>query len=95
MESYKPKRGFARLGETNPDRQRAIASKAGKAAHASGKAHQYTQEEARLAGQKGGRTTSQNRAHMVAIGRRGGLNKSRFRTAHPHPKGDTDESHDS
>lgn len=36
------------------DRQRAIASKGGKAAHEKGTAHEWTSEEARLAGRKGG-----------------------------------------
>lgn len=49
----KPKkpRGFAAM-----DRARVseIASKGGKAAHAAGTAHQFTSEEARIAGRKGG-----------------------------------------
>lgn len=36
------------------DKQRSIASKGGKAAHEKGKAHEWTSEEARAAGQKGG-----------------------------------------
>jgi general stress protein YciG len=36
------------------DRQRQIASKGGKAAHEKGKAHEWSREEARAAGQKGG-----------------------------------------
>lgn len=35
-------------------KQREIASKGGKAAHAKGTAHEWTTEEARLAGRKGG-----------------------------------------
>jgi general stress protein YciG len=42
-------RGFAAM---DPQRQREIASLGGKAAHASGHAHQYTSEEARAAGKK-------------------------------------------
>jgi general stress protein YciG len=34
------------------ERQREIASQGGRAAHASGNAHQFTSEEARLAGSK-------------------------------------------
>lgn len=47
---YRP-RGFAAM-----DRARVseIASKGGKAAHAAGTAHQFTTEEARAAGRKGG-----------------------------------------
>lgn len=36
------------------DKQRAIASKGGRAAHESGAAHQWTSAEAREAGRKGG-----------------------------------------
>lgn len=45
-------RGFASMDR---DKQRAIASKGGRAAHRKGTAHQWTSEEARAAGQKGGR----------------------------------------
>lgn len=44
-------RGFASM---DPELQRAIASKGGKAAHQSGNAHRFTSEEAREAGRKGG-----------------------------------------
>jgi hypothetical protein len=40
-------RGFASM---DPDKQREIASEGGKAAHASGNAHEFTSEEARKAG---------------------------------------------
>jgi general stress protein YciG len=42
-------RGFAGMDR---ERQREIASQGGRAAHASGNAHQFTSEEARLAGSK-------------------------------------------
>jgi general stress protein YciG len=45
-------RGFASM---NPSKQRVIASKGGKAAHLKGTAHEWTREEAREAGRKGGR----------------------------------------
>jgi hypothetical protein len=38
----------------DPQKQREIASKGGKAAHQKGTAHQFTTEEARVAGRKGG-----------------------------------------
>jgi general stress protein YciG len=38
----------------NPAKQREIASKGGKAAHQKGTAHEWTSEEAREAGRKGG-----------------------------------------
>jgi general stress protein YciG len=44
-------RGFAVMSE---DKQREIASKGGKAAHASGRAHEWSSAEARDAGRKGG-----------------------------------------
>jgi len=56
----------------DPDKQRSIASKGGKAAHAKGTAHEFTSEEAREAGRRGGMVVSQNREHMAAIGREGG-----------------------
>ena len=45
------RRGFASM---DPERQRQIASRGGKAAHASGNAHQFNASEAREAGRKGG-----------------------------------------
>lgn len=62
-------RGFASMDK---EKARAIASKGGKTAHALKLAHEFTSEEARLAGQRGGRVTSSNRDHMAAIGRKGG-----------------------
>lgn len=63
------KRGFASM---DPSKQREIASKGGKAAHAKGTAHEFTSDEARVAGRKGGEAVSRDRAHMSAIGREGG-----------------------
>lgn len=62
-------RGFASMDE---DKQRAIAAKGGRAAHASGNAHEFSSAEARVAGRKGGEAISRNRQHMAAIGREGG-----------------------
>jgi len=56
----------------DPDKQKMIASKGGRAAHAKGTAHEFTPEEAREAGRKGGMVVSQNREHMATIGREGG-----------------------
>jgi general stress protein YciG len=47
-------RGFASM---DPERQREIASEGGKAAHESGNAHEFTSEEAREAGKKGGQAS--------------------------------------
>lgn len=63
----------------DPSRQRAIASKGGKAAHAKGTAHEWTSDEAREAGRKGGEVVSRDRAHMAAIGREGGEARGRSR----------------
>lgn len=62
-------RGFASMDAA---RQREIASKGGRAAHAKGTAHEWTPDEARVAGRKGGEAVSRDRAHMAAIGREGG-----------------------
>ena len=62
-------RGFAAMDE---EKQREIASKGGRAAHAKGTAHEFTPEEAREAGRKGGEAVSQDREHMAEIGREGG-----------------------
>jgi len=45
------RRGFAAMDR---DRVKAIASKGGRAAHAAGTAHQFSADEARVAGKKGG-----------------------------------------
>lgn len=71
------KRGFAAM---SPQKQREIASKGGRAAHQKGTAHEFTPEEARIAGRRGGSIVSRNRAHMAEIGRKGGLSPSRSRT---------------
>ena len=63
------KRGFASMDAA---KQREIASKGGRAAHAKGTAHEFTSDEARVAGRKGGEAVSRDRAHMAAIGREGG-----------------------
>jgi len=67
-------RGFASM---DPEVHKAICSKGGKAAHAQGKAHEFTPEEARAAGSKGGNAVAANSKYMREIGRRGGLAKGR------------------
>jgi uncharacterized protein len=64
------------------EKQREIARKGGKAAHQKGTAHEFTSEEARAAGRKGGERVSANRAHMAEIGRLGGK-RSATRRATP------------
>jgi general stress protein YciG len=59
----KLRRGFAAM-----DREvvsEIIARKGGKAAHSAGSAHQFTSDEARVAGRKGGLTTHARRREAV------------------------------
>lgn len=70
----KSKRGFASM---DPQRQREIASKGGRAAHEKGTAHEWSRDEARQAGHKGGVVVSRDREHMSAIGREGGEARGR------------------
>ncbi|HYC28198.1 MAG TPA: KGG domain-containing protein [Chitinophagaceae bacterium] len=63
------KRGFASM---DPEQQKEIASKGGRAAHESGNAHEFDSEEAREAGRKGGESVSKDRQHMSEIGKKGG-----------------------
>ena len=58
----KERRGFASM---SPEKHRDICSKGGRAAHEKGTAHEWTREEARDAGRKGG---------AVSRGGRGKLN---------------------
>jgi len=79
METQTPRtknRGFASM---NTERQREIARKGGRAAHEKGKAHEFTSDEARAAGRKGGEKVSVNRKHMSEIGRRGGRSSAQRR----------------
>jgi general stress protein YciG len=57
-------RGFAAI-----DRNlvKEIARKGGKAAHAAGTAHEFTSEEARVAGRKGGQATHANRRRPADV----------------------------
>ncbi len=79
-------RGFAAMDQ---EKQRAIASKGGKAAHAKGTAHEFTPEEARAAGRKGGQAAhAKGTAHEFTpeeareAGRKGGQSSHS-----PHPTG--------
>lgn len=69
MQTGTRSRGFASM---DAEKQREIARKGGKAAHAKGTAHEFTADEARAAGRKGGERVSSNREHMSRIGRIGG-----------------------
>lgn len=70
----KSRRGFAAMP---PEKQREIAARGGRSAHESGKAHEFTPEEAVAAGRKGGASVSADRAHMAEIGRMGGHARGR------------------
>ena len=59
----KEDRGFASMDRA---KQREIASKGGKAAHQKGTAHEWTSEEARDAGRKGGIASHQRRREQSA-----------------------------
>ena len=58
----KEDRGFASMDRA---KQREIASKGGKAAHQKGTAHEWTSEEARDAGRKGGIASHQRRREQA------------------------------
>jgi general stress protein YciG len=81
-------RGFASMDQ---EKQREIARKGGKAAHEKGTAHEFTSEEARAAGKKGGESVSRNRAHMSAIGQRGGQQSAGGRRGN---NGNRDHNHE-
>jgi general stress protein YciG len=65
----------------DPETQKVIASKGGKAAHEQGRAHEFTPDEARRAGARGGVAVSRDRAHMAEIGRRGGKSRGKKQPA--------------
>ena len=56
--SHMAKKGFAAM---DPAKVKEIASKGGKAAHAAGTAHEFSKEEARLAGRRGGKAVAAKR----------------------------------
>ncbi len=58
----KERRGFASM---TPEKQREIASKGGRAAHQKGTAHEWTSEEARQAGRKGGQVSRGGRGRLI------------------------------
>ena len=58
----RPGRGFASM---DPAKQREIASKGGKAAHEKGTGHEWTVEQAREAGRKGGKASMGGRRSVL------------------------------
>lgn len=62
MEVFKAvRRGFASMSS---DKQREIARKGGRAAHEKGTAHEWTPDEARAAGRKGGQVSRGGRGRL-------------------------------
>jgi len=49
----------------SPEKQREIASKGGRAAHEKGTAHEWTADEARQAGRKGGQVSRGGRGRLA------------------------------
>jgi len=68
----KEDRGFASMDRA---KQREIASKGGKAAHQKGTAHEWTSEEAREAGRKGGMASHRRRSELTGQGGDAALNQ--------------------
>jgi uncharacterized protein len=64
----KERRGFASMSR---EKQREIASKGGRAAHEKGTAHEWTPDEARAAGRKGGQSSRGGRGRLVPVGATG------------------------
>lgn len=78
-------KGFASMDR---EKQREIAARGGRAAHAKGVAHEFDSKEGRAAGRKGGMAVSRNREHMATIGRRGGENRGKSPRPSEEAKGD-------
>ena len=72
----KERRGFASM---SPEKQREIASKGGRAAHAKGTAHEWTSDEARVAGRKGGQISRGGRGRLSETS----MDRSTFEPAEP------------
>ncbi len=69
----KEDRGFASMDR---NKQREIASKGGKAAHQKGTAHEWTSEEAREAGRKGGMASHRRKQQQKSEGGEAGAETS-------------------
>ena len=85
----KEDRGFASMDR---QKQREIASKGGKAAHQKGTAHEWTSEEAREAGRKGGMASHRRKQQQQQeSGSSGGGGEV---LENPHDTGDRGAVHD-
>ena len=58
----------------SPEKQREIASKGGRAAHEKGTAHEWTPDEARNAGRKGGQISRGGRGRLIVSQAAGDVN---------------------
>jgi general stress protein YciG len=65
VDGRKERRGFASM---SAEKQREIASKGGRAAHEKGTAHEWTPDEARAAGRKGGQISRGGRGRLIPPG---------------------------
>ena len=73
------KRGFAAM---SPEKQREIASKGGRAAHQKGTAHEWSSDEAREAGRKGGMASRGGRGKLP-VASTGNVNNGNNSTPEP------------
>ena len=78
----KERRGFASM---TPEKQREIASKGGRAAHEKGTAHEWTPDEARAAGRKGGQISRGGRGRLVPTSGAEGTNLNAAPGSGPEP----------
>ncbi len=70
------------------EKQREIASKGGRAAHEKGTAHEWTADEARSAGRKGGQVSRGGRGRLVTepdMALAGGASDSSLSGGQPNP----------
>ena len=68
----------------SPEKQREIASKGGRAAHQKGTAHEWTTDEARTAGRKGGQISRGGRGRDWGLGAILGPSLQRVFSRPPH-----------
>ena len=87
----KEDRGFASMDRA---KQREIASKGGKAAHQKGTAHEWTSEEARDAGRKGGLASHRRRREQL-LASSGGSTAASEGGGSAEAGGNSDEDRDS
>ncbi|TWI66538.1 stress-induced acidophilic repeat protein [Pseudoduganella lurida] len=83
-------RGFASM---DPQRQREIASEGGRAAHASGNAHEFTSEEARRAGSMSHKNDGNRQSGAQGSGGAGGQGNQANQGGTAGTRGGTPEQH--